>query len=107
MLLIGVCAAGVEQLGTAEELTKVQEAAARVSDEVATQTYRAWIVAMNGQRKALKWSKADIVSNANLYAREVLGRVNVPTLPRKNQPPGHSGAANAWCPLCCALCTRT
>jgi len=76
-------AAGVEQLGTAEELAKVQAAAARVSDEVATHTYRAWIVAMNGQRKALKWSKADIVSNANLYAREVLGRADVPTLPRK------------------------
>ena len=72
--------------GTAAEVDKlaqVQEAAARVSDEVATLTYRAWIVAMNGQRKALKWTKADIVTNANLYAREVLGRSTVPTLPRK------------------------
>ena len=61
----------------------VRAAAARVDDEVATQTYRAWIVAMNGQRKALKWSKPDIVTNANLYAREVLGRTTIPTLPRK------------------------
>ena len=45
--------------------------------------YRAWIVAMNGQRKALKWSKADIVTNANLYARAVLGRTTIPTLPKK------------------------
>ena len=38
---------------------------------------------MNGQRKALKWSKADIVTNANLYARAVLGRTTIPTLPKK------------------------
>ena len=76
-------AAGDAALGTEEELARVQAAAARVPDELATQTYRAWIVAMNGQRKALKWSKAEIVTNANLYAREVLGRSVVPTLPRK------------------------
>ena len=74
---------GGGKVAAEEELAKVQEAAARVSDEVATQTYRAWIVAMNGQRKALKWSKADIVTNANLYARAVLGRTTIPTLPRK------------------------
>lgn len=74
---------GAESLGSAEELRAVHEAAARVDDEVATQTYRAWIMAMNGQRKALKWSKADIVTNANLYAREVMGRATIPTLPRK------------------------
>jgi len=65
------------------DLARVREAAARVPDELATQTYRAWIVAMNGQRKALKWSKTEIVANANLYAREVLGRSVVPTLPKK------------------------
>ena len=74
---------GDDALGTAEELAKVQEAAARVPDEVATQTYRAWIVAMNGQRKALKWNKAELVANANCFAREVLGRTTVPSLPRK------------------------
>jgi len=104
-------AGGDAALGTEEELSRVQAAAARVPDELATQvhhtrcssslrvnpnpspnpnpnanpdqTYRAWIVAMNGQRKALKWSKVEIVTNANLYAREVLGRSVVPTLPRK------------------------
>ena len=72
-----------DNLGSVEEMRAVRAAAARVDDEVATQTYRAWIVAMNGQRKALKWSKPDIVTNANLYAREVLGRTAIPTLPRK------------------------
>lgn len=72
-----------DNLGSVEEMRAVRAAAARVDDEVATQTYRAWIVAMNGQRKALKWSKPDIVTNANLYAREVLGRTTIPTLPRK------------------------
>ena len=76
-------AGGDAALGTEEELARVQAAAARVPDELATQTYRAWIVAMNGQHKALKWSKVEIVTNANLYAREVLGRSVVPTLPKK------------------------
>ena len=74
---------GSTDLGSAEELRTVHEAATRVDDEVASQTYRAWIMAMNGQRKALKWSKADIVTNANLYAREVMGRTAIPALPRK------------------------
>ena len=72
-----------DNLGGVEEMRAVRAAAARVDGEVATQTYRAWIVAMNGQRKSLKWSKQDIVTNANLYAREVLGRDATPTLPRK------------------------
>ena len=72
-----------DNLGGVEEMRAVRAAAARVDGEVATQTYRAWIVAMNGQRKSLKWSKQDIVTNANLYAREVLGRDTTPTLPRK------------------------
>ena len=72
-----------DNLGGVEEMRAVRAAAARVDGEVATQTYRAWIVAMNGQRKSLKWSKQDIVTNANLYAREVLGREATPTLPRK------------------------
>ena len=72
-----------DNLGGVEEMRAVRAAAARVDGEVATQTYRAWIVAMNGQRKSLKWSKQDIVTNANLYAREVLGREVTPTLPRK------------------------
>ena len=72
-----------DNLGGVEEMRAVRAAAARVDGEVATQTYRAWIVAMNGQRKSLKWSKQDIVTNANLYAREVLGRDAIPTLPRK------------------------
>ena len=72
-----------DNLGGVEEMRAVRAAAARVDGEVATQTYRAWIVAMNGQRKSLKWSKQDVVTNANLYAREVLGREATPTLPRK------------------------
>ena len=74
---------GDDALGTAEELARVQAAAARVPDEVATQTYRAWVVAMNGQRKALKWGKADLVANATCFAREGLGRTVVPALPKK------------------------
>ena len=52
----------------------LQDAATKVDDELANQTYRAWIMAMVGQRKMLKWSKEDMVNNANLFAREVLGR---------------------------------
>jgi len=76
-------AAGDAVLGTDEELARVQAAAARVPDELAAQTYRAWVVAMNGQRKVLKWNKADLVKNASLYAREVLGRPVAPALPKK------------------------
>ena len=54
---------------SAREAAALQEAAAKVPEQVAAQTYRAWVVAMNGQRKALKWSKADLVSHASRYAR--------------------------------------
>ena len=66
---------------SAREAAALQEAAAKVPEQVAAQTYRAWVVAMNGQRKALKWSKADLVSHASRYAREVLGRATPPALP--------------------------
>ena len=68
---------------SAREAAALQEAAAKVPEQVAAQTYRAWVVAMNGQRKALKWSKADLVSHASRYAREVLGRATPPALPER------------------------
>jgi len=59
---------------------EVQAAAGRVSDDLATQTYRAWLMAMVGQRKALRWSKQDMVNHANLFAAKCLGRATTPTL---------------------------
>jgi len=70
------------KLDCKEDLAKLQEAAARVDDELANQTYRAWIMAMVGQRKLLKWSKEDMVNKANLFASDVLGRSAVPPLQR-------------------------
>jgi hypothetical protein len=68
---------GPEAVAVAEQ---VQAAAGRVSDDLATQTYRAWLMAMVGQRKALKWSKQDMVTHANMYAAKCLGRTTTPTL---------------------------
>jgi len=67
-----------------EELTRLQVAASRVDAGLATQTYRAWLQAMNNMRKSLQWDKPALVRNANLYAREVLGRVETPTVTREN-----------------------
>ena len=53
-----------------------------VDDELATQTYRAWIMSMMGQRKMMRWSKEDLVKYANVFARHVLGRTCVPPLQR-------------------------
>lgn len=57
-----------------EDLRRAQEAARLVDEDLAVQTFRAWIAASVGVRKAYKWSKQDMVNNANLFAREVLGR---------------------------------
>eukprot|EP00961_Rhodomonas_salina_P022636 303953-Rhodomonas_salina.3 len=65
-----------------EEVSALGEAAAAVDGELASQTYRAWIMAMVGQRKMLKWSKEDMVKHANLFATHVLQRADRPTLQR-------------------------
>eukprot|EP00442_Polarella_glacialis_P001812 CAMPEP_0115077110 /NCGR_PEP_ID=MMETSP0227-20121206/16803_1 /TAXON_ID=89957 /ORGANISM="Polarella glacialis, Strain CCMP 1383" /LENGTH=900 /DNA_ID=CAMNT_0002464331 /DNA_START=69 /DNA_END=2771 /DNA_ORIENTATION=+ len=63
-----------------EDLCKVQAAAGLVDDDIATQTYRAWISAMIGTRKSYKWSREDLIANANLFALKVLGRETIPAL---------------------------
>jgi len=70
------------KLDSKEDLDALQQAASRVEDELANQTYRAWIMAMVGQRKGLLWSKEDMVNKANLFASNVLGRSSVPPLQR-------------------------
>jgi ATP-dependent RNA helicase MSS116 len=67
-----------------EELTRLQAAASRVDAGLATQTYRAWLQAMNNMRKSLQWDKPALVRNANLYARKVLGRAETPTVTRES-----------------------
>ena len=52
----------------------INDAATLIDDDLATQTYRAWLQSMIGQRKGLKWSKQDMVDYANRYANFVLGR---------------------------------
>lgn len=66
-----------------EELSKaLHKAAAGVDDDLATQTYVSWLKTFNGSaRKMFKWSKQDLVNNANLYAARVLGRSSTPPLP--------------------------
>jgi len=59
---------------SSEDLRRAQEAARLVDEDLVVQTYRAWMAANVGIRKAFKWSKQDLVTNANLFAREVLGR---------------------------------
>jgi len=70
------------KLDSAERTLALQQAAANVDAGLANQTYRAWIMAMVGQRKMFRWSKEQMVDNANLFAREVLGRSETPPLQR-------------------------
>lgn len=67
----------------AEEVRALQHAAASVDEEVASQTYRAWIMSTVAQRKSFKWTKHQLVSHAALFATHVLGRTQLPTLERQ------------------------
>lgn len=67
---------------SSEDLVRVQEAAKRVDEDLVVQTYRAWVSANIGIRKTYKWSKQDLVTNANVFAKEVLGRETILPLPR-------------------------
>jgi len=67
---------------SSEDLLRLQEAAQLVDEDLVAQTYRAWLAANVGIRKTFKWSKQDVVTNANLFAREVLGREAILPLPR-------------------------
>lgn len=77
---------GASSSHTPESLLLLEEelerAAAMVEDDLATQTYRAWVMNAVAQRKSLKWSKEDTVTNANSFAFKVLGRSSVPPLNR-------------------------
>jgi hypothetical protein len=61
----------------------LQAAAGRVDDDLATQTYLAWLKTFNGNlRKMFKWSRQDLVDHANRFAKAVLGRTStVPPVP--------------------------
>ena len=61
----------------------LQAAAGRVDEDLATQTYLAWLKTFNGNlRKMFKWSRQDLVDHANRFAVTVLGRTaTVPPIP--------------------------
>lgn len=80
--LKGIPIAAAPAHDPSEHLCRAQEAAQLVDEDLAVQTYRAWISAMVGLRKSFKWSKQDLVTNANLFAQQVLGRDKVPPLQR-------------------------
>jgi len=62
---------------------QIHAAASRVDEDLAIQTYLAWMKNLNGvPRKLFKWSKQDLVDNANLFANHVLGRDSPPPVPR-------------------------
>jgi ATP-dependent RNA helicase MSS116 len=77
-----LAAPGPDATDALATMVEVAAAAGRVDDDLATQTYRAWLMAMVGQRKVLKWSKQDMVNNANLFAAKCLGRAQVPPMAR-------------------------
>lgn len=64
------------------DVIKVREMSRAVDEDLANQTYRAWIMANNGMRKLYKWTKQQMVNNADLYAKAVLGRESTPPLQR-------------------------
>lgn len=64
------------------DVARVRDMSREVDDDLAAQTYRAWIMANNGMRKLYKWTKQLMVNNADLYARAVLGRESTPLLQR-------------------------
>ena len=69
------------KVANAPSIAALSGASARVDEELATQTYSAWLKAYNGiARKSFKWTKEDLVRNANKYALSVLGRSAVPPL---------------------------
>lgn len=70
------------QHASSSELPRVQEVSKLIDDDLASQTYRAWLMANVGMRKLFKWTKQEMVDNANLYARAVLGRDDTPPLNR-------------------------
>lgn len=76
----------IKAVGTERSSLMVESLAAAaklVSEELAVQTYLAWLKNYNGTgRKQFKWSRQDLVDHANLFASAVLGRSSIPPVPR-------------------------